>query len=105
MLVVVLELGGCSFADVCKSTMQPGRRTHVSIGLTGVVCCAAPGTVLAAGVMPVLMDSTSYGCDAPPGSNTLRPCSQSGRGRGEGAERGQRGGVSACQDTTKVECY
>jgi hypothetical protein len=36
-----------------------GSTAHLSIGLTAVVCCAAPGTVAAAGVMPVSIDSTS----------------------------------------------
>jgi hypothetical protein len=32
---------------------------RLSIGLTGVVNCAAPGTVDCAGVMPMSTDSTS----------------------------------------------
>lgn len=53
---------------------QQQAATHLSMGLTGMVCCAAPGTLLAAGVMPMLMDNTSYGTQFPPGSSTFRPC-------------------------------
>jgi hypothetical protein len=35
------------------------HNAYLSIGLTAVVCCAAPGTAAAAGVMPVSMDRTS----------------------------------------------
>ena len=37
----------------------PPLRPHPLMGLTGVVCCAAPGTVESVGVMPRLRDSTS----------------------------------------------